>query len=290
MIKNITAISEVIWLRTKFRANIPAQLVQIPPQMTMTTTTDAAPNGSAYEVPPKLQKICEFNLLRSEAITDQQFSISGNGEHPHHQQRKSNKFPKQQKNQEYRSRLITSQQLERDRKYTKWTIKDRKQQTKEVEISTHMSSDELEHNNRIIFSTLQQSTAKIHVNKKETRRNNNRCSQSNMEEGTTMDSTSYPSPSSSSEEDQRRADRSNDNSSTMARPDMVHRTGKRECSVPYAQLEQRNSGTKNIVNQKEFETFIRKDMLFSDGPKARKGRRFARKIFRIKNFLKGAKI
>ncbi|KAA6360196.1 MAG: hypothetical protein EZS28_044278 [Streblomastix strix] len=103
-----------------------------------------------------------------------------------------------------------------------------------------------------------------------------------------MDSPSYPSPSSSSEEDKRRTDRSNDNSSSMARPDMVHRTGKRECSIPYAWLEQRNLGTRNIVNQEEFETPSRKDMLFPDGPKARMGRRFARKILRILNVSKGA--
>ncbi|KAA6378155.1 MAG: hypothetical protein EZS28_026317, partial [Streblomastix strix] len=155
------------------------------------------------------------------------------------------------------------------------------------DFSTDMSSDELESNNRLIFTTLQQPTAKIHVNNKRTRRNSDRRSKLNLEEGTSMDSPSYPSPSSSSEEDQRRADRSKDNSSPMARPDMVHRTGKRECSIPYAWLEQRNSGTRNIVNQEEFETFSREDMLFPDGPKVRKGRRFARKILRILNISKG---
>ncbi|KAA6358158.1 MAG: hypothetical protein EZS28_046315, partial [Streblomastix strix] len=89
-------------------------------------------------------------------------------------------------------------------------------------------------------------------------------------------------------EDKRRADRINDNSSTVARPDIIYRTGKRECSILYAWLEQRNSGTRNIVNQEEFETPSRKDMLFFDGPKARKGRRFARKIQRILNVSKGA--
>ncbi|KAA6393738.1 MAG: hypothetical protein EZS28_010741 [Streblomastix strix] len=135
---------------------------------------------------------------------------------------------------------------------------------------------------------IKQSTTKIHVNNKRTRRSCNRCSQSSKDEGTSMDSSSYPSPSSNSEEDQRRADRSNDNSSIMARPDMVHRTSKRKCSIPYAWLEQRNSGTRNIVNQEEFETPASKDMLYSDGPKARKGRRFARKILRILNVSKGA--
>ncbi|KAA6395733.1 MAG: hypothetical protein EZS28_008735 [Streblomastix strix] len=53
-------------------------------------------------------------------------------------------------------------------------------------------------------------------------------------------------------------------------------------------MEQRNSGTRNIVNQEEFETPSRKDMLFPDRPKARKGRRFARKILRILNVSKGA--
>ncbi|KAA6342980.1 MAG: hypothetical protein EZS28_052347, partial [Streblomastix strix] len=151
-----------------------------------------------------------------------------------------------------------------------------------------MSSDELESNNRHICTTLQQPTAKIHFNNKRTRRNSNQRSQPNMKEGTTMDPSSYPSPSSSSKEDQRRADRSSDNSSTMAKPDMIHRTGKRECSIPYTWLEQRNSGTRIIVNQEEFETPAREDMLFPDGSKARKGRRFARKIQRILNVSKVA--
>ncbi|KAA6354561.1 MAG: hypothetical protein EZS28_049912, partial [Streblomastix strix] len=69
---------------------------------------------------------------------------------------------------------------------------------------------------------------------------------------------------------------------------MVHRTDKRECSIPYAWLEQRNSGTRNIVNQEEFETPSRKDLLFPDEPKAKKTRRFTRKIQRILSVSKGA--
>ncbi|KAA6356668.1 MAG: hypothetical protein EZS28_047805, partial [Streblomastix strix] len=176
----------------------------------------------------------------------------------------------------------------RNSRRTMQTIKGRRLQTKGEDFSTDMSSDELEPNNRFILTKLQQSTAKIHVNNKRTRRNNNRRSKSNMEEGTPMDSSSYPSPSSSSEEDQRRRDRCNDNRSTIAGLDIVHRTGKREQSIPYAWLEQRNSRTRNIVNQEEFETFSRNDMLFPDGSKARKGRRFTRKILRILNVSKGA--
>ncbi|KAA6388480.1 MAG: hypothetical protein EZS28_015995 [Streblomastix strix] len=176
----------------------------------------------------------------------------------------------------------------RDSRRTKRTIKGKRLQTKGEDFSTDMSSVELELNIGLIFTTLQQSTAKIHVNNKKTRRNCNRCSQSNKEEGTAMNSSSYLPPSSSSEEDQRRADRSNDNSSTIAGPDMVHRTGKRECSILYVWLEQRSSGIKNIINQEEFETPSRKDMLLSDGLKARKGRIFTRKILRIPNVLKGA--
>ncbi|KAA6335510.1 MAG: putative Pro-Pol polyprotein, partial [Streblomastix strix] len=43
MIMNKTAIPDINWWIVKLRANIPAQLIQIPPQMTM--TTDAAPSG-----------------------------------------------------------------------------------------------------------------------------------------------------------------------------------------------------------------------------------------------------
>ncbi|KAA6361296.1 MAG: hypothetical protein EZS28_043176, partial [Streblomastix strix] len=40
--------------------------------------------------------------------------------------------------------------------------------------------------------------------------------------------------------------------------------------------------------EEEFETPSRKDTLFPDGPKARKGRRFTKKILRIRNVSKGA--
>ncbi|KAA6376043.1 MAG: hypothetical protein EZS28_028430 [Streblomastix strix] len=156
----------------------------------------------------------------------------------------------------------------RDSRRIKQTIKSSRLQIKGEDFSTDMSSDELEPNNRFILTTLQQSTDKIHANNMRTRRNNNRCSQPNIEERTPMDSSSYSSSSSSSEEDQRGAYRSNDNSFIMARPDMVHRTGKRECSIPYAWLEQLNSETKNIVNQEEFGTLSRQDILFPDGLKA----------------------
>ncbi|KAA6368255.1 MAG: hypothetical protein EZS28_036219 [Streblomastix strix] len=43
MIMNKTAILDINCWIEKLRANIPAQLIQIPPQMT--TTTDAAPSG-----------------------------------------------------------------------------------------------------------------------------------------------------------------------------------------------------------------------------------------------------
>ncbi|KAA6385934.1 MAG: hypothetical protein EZS28_018540 [Streblomastix strix] len=166
----------------------------------------------------------------------------------------------------------------RKSRYTKQTIKSRRLQTKREDFSTDMSSDELEPNNRFILTTLQQPTAKIHVNNRRTRGNSNRHSQSSNEERTSKDSSSYPSPSCSSEDVQRRTDRSNDNNSTLAKLDIIHRTGKRECQISYAWLEQRNSGTRNIVNQEEFETPSRKDMLFPDRPKTRKGRRIAIKI------------
>ncbi|KAA6376873.1 MAG: hypothetical protein EZS28_027600 [Streblomastix strix] len=173
----------------------------------------------------------------------------------------------------------------RNCRHTKQTIKSRKLQTKGDDFSIDICSDKLEPNNRFILATLQQSNAKIHVKNKRTRRNSNRRSQSNMEEGTSMDSSSYPSFSSSSEEDQRRADRSNDNSSTMARPDMTYRTGKRECSIPQAWLGQRNSGTRNIVNQEELETSSRKYILFPDGPKAKKGEELQEIIFEYQTYL-----
>ncbi|KAA6376645.1 MAG: hypothetical protein EZS28_027829 [Streblomastix strix] len=124
---------------------------------------------------------------------------------------------------------------------TKQTFKSTRLQTKWDDFSKDMSSNELEPNNRLILTIHQQPAAKIRINNKRTRRNSNRRSQSNMEEGTSMDSSCYPSLSSSSEEDLRRTDRSNDNRSTMARPDMVLRTGKREFSIHYAWLDQRKS-------------------------------------------------
>ncbi|KAA6386052.1 MAG: hypothetical protein EZS28_018418, partial [Streblomastix strix] len=114
--------------------------------------------------------------------------------------------------------------------------------------------------------------------------------QSSVQEGIILDSSSYPSPFIGSIEDQRRTNKSNKSSSTISRPDMVYRTNKKQSSIPYAWLEQRNCGTRNIDNQEELETPSRKDMLFPDGPKAGKGRRFTRKILRVKTFIKEQKV
>ncbi|KAA6391457.1 MAG: hypothetical protein EZS28_013019 [Streblomastix strix] len=61
----------------------------------------------------------------------------------------------------------------RNSRRTKQTIKNRGLQTKGEDFSIVMSSDELESNNRFILTTLQQSTAKIHVSNKRTLRNSN---------------------------------------------------------------------------------------------------------------------
>ncbi|KAA6366334.1 MAG: hypothetical protein EZS28_038139, partial [Streblomastix strix] len=111
----------------------------------------------------------------------------------------------------------------RNSRHIKYTTKSRELQAKVEEFSIDLSSDEFYQNSRFILTTLQQPSAKIHVNNMRTRRNSNRCSQSNMEERTAMDSSSPPSHSSSSEEDQRNTDRSNDNSSTMDRPDKAYK-------------------------------------------------------------------
>ncbi|KAA6385585.1 MAG: hypothetical protein EZS28_018885, partial [Streblomastix strix] len=62
--------------------------------------------------------------------------------------------------------LLRSQK--RDRRSTKQTIKSRKLQAKERNFIINMSSYELEPNNRLILTTLQQRTPKIHVNIKDT--------------------------------------------------------------------------------------------------------------------------
>ncbi|KAA6386415.1 MAG: hypothetical protein EZS28_018062 [Streblomastix strix] len=73
MVMNETAIPDINWWIANFRANIPAQLIQIPPQITM--TTDAEPNKrsyqatkgksrlqlKAYEVSQKPQRIRKIN-------------------------------------------------------------------------------------------------------------------------------------------------------------------------------------------------------------------------------------
>ncbi|KAA6403179.1 MAG: hypothetical protein EZS28_001305 [Streblomastix strix] len=122
----------------------------------------------------------------------------------------------------------------RNSRCTKQTIKSKRLQVKGEDLSTTCHQMNLNPTIGLILTTLQQFTAKTHVNNKKTLRNSNRRSQSSIEERTSMDSSSYPSPSSSSEKDRRRADRSNDNCTTMARSDMVYRTGKRECTIPYA--------------------------------------------------------
>ncbi|KAA6358304.1 MAG: hypothetical protein EZS28_046169 [Streblomastix strix] len=305
MIMNKIAIKDINWWIVKLRANIPAQLILTPPQMTM--TTDAAPSGWGSMLEKELEMIAmahgtwnkrqaklTSNNREIKAITQGQRNFakilknsrvqslairSDNSTAVRHQEmesiniiNKGNQIGTQNNRKTWNldPDYSSPRSYEQNGRRTKQTIMSRRLQAKEEVLSTDVSSDEHESNNRLIFNILQQPTAKFHVNKKRTRRNSNRRSQSNMEDGTSMDSSSYTSPSSSSEEDQRKADRGNDNSSTIARPDMVHRTGKRECSFLYAWLEQRNSGTRKFVNQKEFETPPGKDMLFHNGPKPRK--------------------
>ncbi|KAA6372651.1 MAG: hypothetical protein EZS28_031824 [Streblomastix strix] len=55
MIMNKTAIPDINWFIVKLRANIPAQLIQIPPQMTM--TTDAASGGWGSTLERELEMI-----------------------------------------------------------------------------------------------------------------------------------------------------------------------------------------------------------------------------------------
>ncbi|KAA6394350.1 MAG: hypothetical protein EZS28_010122 [Streblomastix strix] len=324
MITDKTAISDTNWRIANFRQNILAQLIQIPPQMTM--TKDAATSGWGFNIREGTgndsnrswnleQKISEVNKQRqgnqsynlrptkfrqslkefaSSIPSDQKRQQYSNFRHQEMQSSNIiNKGNKTGKLNNRKARNLNSDQSpqrsqKRNSRRTKLIIQSRRLQTKGEDFSIDKSSNELEPNNRLIFTQLQQPTAKIHVNNKRTRRNSNRCSQSNVEEGTIMDSSSYPSPFSGSEEDQRRVDLRNDNSSTMARLDMGHRTGKRECSIPYNWLEQRNSGTRNIVNQEKFETTSRQNMLFPDGPKARKGRRFVKKILKILNQSRGS--
>ncbi|KAA6381307.1 MAG: hypothetical protein EZS28_023168 [Streblomastix strix] len=96
---------------------------------------------------------------------------------------------------------------------------------KEKIFSIEISVDELEPNSRLILTTLQQHTAKIHVNNKSIRRSNNQHSKSNMEDGNSIDSSTYSSLSSSSEENQRRINKLNDSSSTMARNNEILEPG-----------------------------------------------------------------
>ncbi|KAA6356942.1 MAG: hypothetical protein EZS28_047531 [Streblomastix strix] len=123
---NKTAIPDINWCIAKFGSIIPAQLIQISPQMTM--TTDAVPSewGSTFDKKSEMiaiahgtwnkrqMKQSSYNMevkaitqgLRSFAktfknlrvqslaiktIKVQQFSTSGNVEHQYHQQRKSNR-------------------------------------------------------------------------------------------------------------------------------------------------------------------------------------------------------
>ncbi|KAA6358949.1 MAG: hypothetical protein EZS28_045524 [Streblomastix strix] len=62
MIMNKTAIPNLNWWIARLRASIPAQLIQIPPQMTM--TTDAAPSGWGLNIRERIgnNTNCSWNL------------------------------------------------------------------------------------------------------------------------------------------------------------------------------------------------------------------------------------
>ncbi|KAA6394078.1 MAG: hypothetical protein EZS28_010392 [Streblomastix strix] len=297
MIMNKIVISDKNWWITKLGANIPAQLIQIPPQMTM--TADAAPSGKDSTLEKELEMIAiahgtwnKMQVKLSRKSREIKAITQGLRIFAKVIKNFASSIPINQKRQLYSSFLrqeMVSISIINNGNQT-GTLNNRKAMNLDPNYSPPRSQkpEQLTHQVDYQVQEITNQRRRIHVNNKRTRKKSNRCSQSNMEEGTPMDSSSYRSLSSNSEEDQRRADRSNDISSTMARPDIVHRTGKQERTIPYAWLKQRDSGTRNIVDQEEFETPARDDMLFPDGPKARKGRRFVRKILRILNVSKGA--
>ncbi|KAA6394066.1 MAG: hypothetical protein EZS28_010399 [Streblomastix strix] len=149
MIMNKTAIPDINWLVTKLRANIPTKLTQILQQITM--TTDETPRKWSSKLEKELKVIAIAHVtwnkrqmklssnnreikaitlgLRCFAKTLKNLQVQSlairsdnstavfdfrNGEHQYHQQRKSNRYTKHQKSQEFRSRLLTSQELKNE--------------------------------------------------------------------------------------------------------------------------------------------------------------------------------
>ncbi|KAA6366752.1 MAG: hypothetical protein EZS28_037723, partial [Streblomastix strix] len=81
MTMNNIAIPDINWWIAKLRANIPAQLIQIPPQMTM--TTDAAPSGwgSTLERELEIDKVNREILDENGRIISEILGITRNYQH-----------------------------------------------------------------------------------------------------------------------------------------------------------------------------------------------------------------
>ncbi|KAA6370996.1 MAG: hypothetical protein EZS28_033477, partial [Streblomastix strix] len=184
MIMNKTATPDINWWIAKLRANIPAQLIQIPPQMTM--TIDAASSGWGST----LEKELEMIAMAHGTWNKRQTKLTSNNREIKAITQGLRSFAKTLKNLRVQSLAIRSdnstlnnrkarnldpdysppRSQKRNSRRSKQTIKSKGLQTKGEDFSTDMSSDELESNNRLILTTLQQPIAKILVNNKRTRK------------------------------------------------------------------------------------------------------------------------
>ncbi|KAA6389704.1 MAG: hypothetical protein EZS28_014767, partial [Streblomastix strix] len=102
MIMNKMAIADINWWISKLRTNIPAQLIQIPPQMTM--TTDAAPR----EWGSTLEKELEMIAIAHEIWNKRQVKLSSNNREIKAITQGLRSFPKTLKNSRVQSLAIRS--------------------------------------------------------------------------------------------------------------------------------------------------------------------------------------
>ncbi|KAA6370656.1 MAG: hypothetical protein EZS28_033818 [Streblomastix strix] len=154
----------------------------------MTMTTDVAPSGWGST----LEKEQEMIALAQETQNNRFVKLSNNKREIKAITQSLRSLINNKKARNLDPDYSPSRSQKQNSRRTQQTIKSRRLQAKGKEFSTDMSSDELESNNRLIFTTLQQPTVKIHVNDKRTRRNSNRRTQSNMEEANPQIHPSIP--------------------------------------------------------------------------------------------------
>ncbi|KAA6379820.1 MAG: hypothetical protein EZS28_024653 [Streblomastix strix] len=249
---NYVAINKISQ-ETKLRANIPAQLIQISPQMTM--TTDAAPSGwgSILEKEPEMIAIAHgtWNIRQAKLINNSRdINAITQGLRSFAKSLMNSRVKSLGIRRDNRTAVFDIRKWKASTQFNKGnqtgTLNNRKVRNLDPDYSLPRSQKRNGENFMKITKSrklqikgenFQQTCLQMNLNPTIdlfSQHFNNLLSRFMSTVRGHGEIATFAVRHASSEEVLRRTNKNYDNTSTMARPDMVHRTGKRECIILYA--------------------------------------------------------